>query len=41
MSNHPAATSRFWLNAATVVARMEERHLTHADIADALRLSRS
>ena len=41
MSNHPAATSRFWLNAATIVARLEERHLTHADLADALRLSRS
>ncbi len=41
MNNHRSATSRFWLNAATVVARLEERHLTHADLADALRLSRS
>ena len=41
MVNHPPATSRFWLNGATVVARLEERHLTHADLADALGLSRS
>lgn len=41
MNDHPVASSRFWLNAATVVARLEERHLTHADLADALHLSRS
>jgi hypothetical protein len=41
MVNHPPATSRFWLIGATVVARLEERHLTHADVADALGLSRS
>lgn len=41
MINHTPRTSRFWLNAATVVARIEERHLTHADLADALGLSRS
>lgn len=40
MDNHSAATSRFWLNATIVAARLEERHLTHADLADALRLSR-
>ena len=38
---NPSPTSRFWLNAATVLARLEERHLTHADLADALGLSRS
>ena len=41
MVNQPAAASRFWLNAATVVARLEEHHLTHADHADAIGLSRS
>lgn len=34
MINHPVATSRFWLNTTTVVARLEEHHLTHADFAD-------
>lgn len=38
---NPPPASRFWLNAATVLARLEERHLTHADVADALGLSRS
>ncbi|MEZ4323487.1 MAG: helix-turn-helix transcriptional regulator [Myxococcota bacterium] len=41
MVNHPVTTSRFWLNAATVVRRLEEHHLTHADFADTLGLSRS
>ncbi len=41
MVNQTPATSRFWLNGATVVARLEERHLTHADVADSLGLSRS
>lgn len=38
---NPPPASRFWLNAATVLARLEERHLTHAEMADALGLSRS
>jgi transcriptional regulator with XRE-family HTH domain len=41
MSNQPRLTSRFWLNAATVSARLEERHLNHGDFADELGLSRS
>lgn len=41
MINQPPTASRFWLNGAAVVARLEERHLTHADLADALGLSRS
>lgn len=41
MVNQPVTTSRFWLNAATVVARLEEHHLSHADFADTLGLSRS
>lgn len=41
MVNHPVTTSRFWLNASAVIARLEEHHLTHADFADALGLSRS
>ena len=41
MVNHSPATSRFWLNGATVVACLEQRHLNHADLADALGLSRS
>ena len=41
MVNRNPVPSRFWLRAATVVARLEERHLTHADLADALGLSRS
>jgi transcriptional regulator with XRE-family HTH domain len=41
MNDHSLTTSRFWLNASTVVERLSERHLSHADFADALGLSRS
>lgn len=41
MSNHPRLTSRFWLNAAIVASRLEERHLNHGELADELGLSRS
>ena len=41
MSNHPHRTSRFWLNASFIAARLEGHHLTHADLADSLGLSRS
>ena len=41
MNNYTPATSRFWLNAAVVCARLEERHLNQGDLADELGLSRS
>ena len=41
MSNHPPATTRFWLNAVVVSARLEERHMNQGDLADELGLSRS
>lgn len=41
MSNHPRLTSRFWLNATTISARLEERHLNHGNFADELGISRS
>ena len=41
MSNHMPTTTRFWLNAPVVAARLEERHMNYGDLADELGLSRS
>lgn len=41
MSNQAPATTRFWLNAAVVSARLEERHMNQGEFADELGLSRS
>ncbi len=41
MNNQAPRTSRYWLNAAAVAARLEERHMNHGHMADELGLSRS
>lgn len=41
MSNQRLPASRFWLNAAPVTARLEERNLNLGNLADELGLSRS
>lgn len=41
MNNHAPRTSRFWLNAAVVAARLEERNMNHGNLADEIGLSRS
>lgn len=41
MGNRLPATTRFWLNATVVAARLEERYMNHGDLADELGLSRS